>query len=939
MAGLGRTFGRGAMTNQWVDIMHSTLLLVFSNPYENHPGSSVWVQRAVDAGANAYVIDPRRTRMADNLEKRMEEAKRTGKHISIRPGTDIAFINGIVRYLINEYESGSLSASRDKYLTLTYDPALAGGLFKFDKGDGSGGTWPSTTGMKWPCFTDAGMLLNSNRTDYLRYGVDLFAPTSADANYNFFVANPNEFAYATATKLPIYSGNINHSDSVFQYLKARTSAYTPEVVVDICGRVKAGDPPNFSTADFEQLCEDVLENAWAKNGAPFGTSGYRVATILYAMGTTQHTHGSQNIRAYAVLQLLCGNMGRAGGGVNALRGIGNVQGSTDMGLLKALIPGYSAPPGSTDYNSYVLSLFGNSAKTGLQQNGFKNMTYAFFVGAPSGQIQDAQISGASGAFMWWPGTGSSWVGGTKNPGYDHRTMFVQANSANPGYTTAKPKIKALVCLGQNPVQSEGNSPIIRNGIKGLDMLVVSDMFLSETAEAEIGDYTTAYFLPAASFAEKCGTYTNSARVIQWKWQVAPPKGNSKTDLEILTLLAYELTKRNALNVNTSQAPLGVDNSTTATIWQALFASQYNLPADPWTGWNNDDYRKDWAHSGAPGYAESIYKQIAANMASGGTVWIYAGTAAVRPGWNEASKVPAGKLLGVPGVVYDTPNWSQSRNIQPTGATNGPTIYPYWGHAWLYNRRVFYNCNGLANQPGHIAGSPGDVADLIVTPDKCGRLFVHITPDNPPLPVPYSLTYRSYFKLAEADGRTPLHWESHESPRPDLLSTYGTRGIPSVIPTGSVSDYPLVLTTIRYVEHYLGGPMSRNIGYLNELVPEPLLEISPDDAAAYKINDGDLVYIRTARSVWAANNGVTDDYLHAYGWVGPFRAKIFTSRNRAGKPVSRVTKGVVAVPFHWGSKGSNPGPSANLLTMDAQDSNTNMPETKVCLCQISKTITP
>lgn len=495
-----------------------------------------------------------------------------------------------------------------------------------------------------------------------------------------------------------------------------------------------------------------------------------------------------------------------------------------------------------------------------------------------------------------------------------------------------------MCLGMNPIQSESNSPIFRNGLKGLDMLVVSDMFLSETADAEIGANTTAYFLPAASFAEKCGTYTNSSRVVQWKWQVAPPKGQSKTDLEILTLLAYELTKRDALNVNTSQAPSGVGNSTTATVWSALFANQYNLPANPWTDWNNSDYQKDFARNSSWGYAESILRQMGKPKAGGGTLWLYDGC------WGSTSgTVSQSQLLGVPGVVSSTYNVTQRRDITPTGAANGPIIYPKWGFAWLSNRRVFYNCNGLANQTGHISGAPGDVADLIVAPDKCARLFVHLSSDpvtaSPLKPVGYSTTYRAYSTLLEADGRTPLHWEPHESPRPDLQTAYGTRGFASVIAGGNVSQYPLVLTTIRYVEHYQGGQMTRNIGYITEMVPEPLLEISSQDAATYGISDGDLVYVRTARSVWAKSNGVNDAYLQNYGWVGPFRAKIFTTRNRAGKSVSRVARGVVAIPFHWGSKGANTGPSANILTNEAQDLNTNMPESKSCLCQISKTIAP
>lgn len=129
-------------------------------------------------------------------------------------------------------------------------------------------------------------------------------------------------------------------------------------------------------------------------------------------------------------------------------------------------------------------------------------------------------------------------------------------------------------------------------------------------------------------------------------------------------------------------------------------------------------------------------------------------------------------------------------------------------------------------------------------------------------------------------------------------------------------------------------MSRNTPYLTELVPEPVLEVNSADAAAYGLVNGGVAYIRTARSKWAWQNGVSDPYLHQYGWVGPFRVRIIGTRDR-----QRVSRGVIAVPFHWGSKGLVTGPSANLLTNDAQDPNTWMPESKSCLCQVSPTVKP
>lgn len=152
------------------------------------------------------------------------------------------------------------------------------------------------------------------------------------------------------------------------------------------------------------------------------------------------------------------------------------------------------------------------------------------------------------------------------------------------------------------------------------------MFLTETAEAEVGENTKVYFLPAAGWAEKAGTLTNSARVIQWRWQVVPPMGNSKTDMEILALFAYSLIQEDALNVNTSQNPYGTTDK--QVIWNNLFRDQY-FPGvnNPFTDWSNDDYQKDVARHGTSGYAEMVYMQMTKPLYEGGTVWIYSKEAA------------------------------------------------------------------------------------------------------------------------------------------------------------------------------------------------------------------------------------------------------------------------------------------------------------------------
>ncbi|MRR52868.1 MAG: hypothetical protein EG825_18515, partial [Rhodocyclaceae bacterium] len=151
---------------------------------------------------------------------------------------------------------------------------------------------------------------------------------------------PNEII----SNFPKKGANVFTAKTVYQRLKAHVAPYEPSVVRDICGCAEADIAYVVSAFIANSRCSSPADAVPAAGLQNPTADGYKATTMLYAMGLTQHTYGSQNVKSFATLQTLMGNMGRAGGGINALRGIHNVQGSTDMGNLYHLIPFYSGNP-------------------------------------------------------------------------------------------------------------------------------------------------------------------------------------------------------------------------------------------------------------------------------------------------------------------------------------------------------------------------------------------------------------------------------------------------------------------------------------------------------------------------------------------------------------------------------------------------------------------
>jgi formate dehydrogenase major subunit len=289
----------------------------------------------------------------------------------------------------------------------------------------------------------------------------------------------------------------------------------------------------------------------------------------------------------------------------------------------------------------------------------------------------------------------------------------------------------------------------------------------------------------------------------------------------------------------------------------------------------------------------------------------------------------------------------------TAGNTGANNYPRWGWAWLFNRRVFYNNGEVA----------GDVADVFVQPGTVASLFT--VNKTSTLLADWSLTYRKYKTFKDQpsvasgphyvtgvllSGRFPGHTEPTESPREDLVTTWGHNtsagsalywtGANPTVP-GVVANFPLVLTSIRCVEHFQGGPTTRNNSWNVEAEPVPWIEINSFDArsAVPPINDGDWVQVETARGNSTSTqeaispNSVVPVDVHDGHWARGFKARVGVGMDSN----QRVGRGVVAIPWHWGDKGLSTGSRANDLCIDAWDANTTIPEYKACLCKISKIV--
>ena len=735
----------------------------------------------------------------------------------LRSGTDIAFVGGMINYILQQRLFNEPYVREYTNAAMLIDPAYG--------------------------FDTAAGLFSGYDTGKRKYD-------SATWKYQVDGAG-----------VPRRDPTLTDPQSVFQLLKRHYARYDLDTVERITGTPK-----------------DKLELVYRTYGAT-GAPG-KAGTLLYAMGGTQHTYGTQNVRIFSMLQLLLGNIGIAGGGVNALRGLANVQGSTDMALLFNILPGYLAAPADADQDlAAYLERVTPKTKDPLSLNWLKNYP-KYTVSLLKAWYGDAAKRGNDFAFDYLPKQGGN---------YSHIALFESMYAGG---------IKGLYVMGQNPAVAGPNANMERKALERLDWLVVTELWETETASfwkrpgarpEEIR--TEVFLLPAASALEKEGSVTNSGRWLQWRYQAVEPPGEAREDAWILTQLVSRLKRLYAADGGAFADPIlaltwdyGADRPDIKKI--AREVNGYALAEVA------DDKGVVLAKTGEQIPSFTALKDDGSTACGN---WIYSG-----------SFTQAGNLI------------ARRNNADKSGIG----LHPEWGWAWPVNRRILYNRASVHPE----TGEPWDTKRPVIRWDAAAGKWTGDVPDGPAPPGavhPFIMRAEGVARLfgaGLADGPFPEHYEPWESPVRNPLSTTQFNPVFKIWSSemdrrGEPERYPIVATTYRLSEHMQAGAMSRNLPWLNELQPEPFVELSRELAAEKGIRAGDRVVVESARGRMAAVAVVTPRFK-------PFRI--------GGRVVHEV-----GLPWHWGYAGLATGDSANDLTPHVGDANTMMPEYKAFLCDVRK----
>jgi formate dehydrogenase major subunit len=808
------------MTNSWVDIKNADLILIMGgNAAEAHPCGFKWVTEAkAHNKARLIVVDPRFTRSAAVADY----------YAPIRAGSDIAFLGGVINYLL---ANGKIQHEYVKaYTDLSF---IVRDDFKFEDGLFSG------YDPKTRKYDKASWMYELGSDGYVK--VD---PT------------------------------LQHPRCVFNLMKAHYARYTPEVVSQITGTPKD---------QLLKVCEMIAECS-APN---------RVMTVMYALGWTQHSQGSQMIRTGAMVQLLLGNVGMPGGGMNALRGHSNIQGLTDLGLLSNLLPGYMTLPSEkeADFKAYL-------DKRTLKPLRPNQMSYwqnypKFHVSLMKAWWGNAATKDNNWCYDWLP---------KLDKVHDVLQVFEDMHQG---------KLNGYLCQGFNPLAAFPNKRKLIEALSKLKFLVIIDPLATETSEfwKKFGDYndvdpakiqTEVFRLPSTCFAEEDGSLVNSGRWLQWHWKGAEPPGEAMGDQEIIAgifLKLREMYKKDGgafpdpiLNLTWNHAqPHNPAPDELAREFSGKALADVLDPKDP---------KNVLVKAGEQlnGFAE-----LRDDGSTACGCWIFCGA------WSQKGNLMARRDNSDPSGLGNTLNWAWSwpanRRILYNRASADPS-----GKPWDPKRKVI-SWNGQkwvgADVPDFKVDSAPEegMNPFIMNPEGVARFFAVDKMSEGPFPE----HYEPLESPLEANPMHPKNPLARFNPAARVFKN-------DMAQMGEAKDFPYVATTYRLTEHFHYWTKHAKINAI--LQPEQFVEIGEDLAKEKGVANGDKV------KVWSKR--------------GEIRAvAVVTKRLKAldveGKKVHQV-----GIPIHWGFKGeARPGYLANTLTPFVGDANTQTPEFKAFLVNIAK----
>lgn len=777
------------MTSHWCDFQNTDVILnCGSNSVENHPVSALWLEKAHEQGAKWIVVDPRYTRTAEQADI----------WCPIRSGTDIAFYGGMYNYIIEHLiepnlakyqETGDMSEYNFEYL-LNYTNAsyILDPDYKFDPETGLFSGWNEKT-----------RTYNAHSWHYETESTEDW-DTSENGAYAW-VNKPGtpEFATPTLTN-PKKDMTLQDPMCVYQQFKKHYSRYTLDTVCGICGMDK-----------------DVLELVY-KTYTSTAKPG-KAGTVLYALGQTQHTYGAQNTRAMSVMQLLLGNIGIPGGGVNALRGEPNVQGATDMGMMVNEHPAYLKWANTTDRASLRKWLESQTYSDGYYTNKPK-----FIVSSLKEWFGENATVDNDYGYDWWPKVPSE----TGAVDYTHISTFELMQQG---------VIKGYFNWGMNPCHSAPNAGNVRRSMANLDWLVVADQVITESASfwnapdmnpSEID--TTVYYLPCALIYEKPGIILNSGRWIQYRYQAVEPWDQAKPDYEMCDLLWTAICDLYKKEGGANPDPI------LKTKWDYYVDGK--IDPRP-VAWALNGYRVAGTECNTDSANPKTdllkgYAELGADGSTACAMWIYSGM------WNnnDAPLDPAEQPLC-------------RRNTEDK---SGIGLNSEWAFSWPSNRRILYNRNSCDmrgkpwNEDKKLMEWNGEKWILVDQAD-----FV-AAKDGKPVPP----NNKTFFMLWEqnarlesygmVDGPLPEHFEPFESPCDDNPlngafhnpCAFGTQYASTK--QGTKEQYPIVATTYSVTEHWQTGGQTRLCPALVESMPAQFVEMSEEFAAEKGIKNGDDVRV-------------------------------------------------------------------------------------------------
>jgi formate dehydrogenase major subunit len=806
---------------------------------ECHPVGFQWVMEAKARGATVIHVDPRFTRTSAMADV----------HVRIRSGSDIAFLGGLINYVL----SRGLEF-REYVVAYTNAPTIL--REDFQDTDELGGLFSG--------FDADGRHYDQDSWQY--EGV----ATSAAAGNRAVPCGESRSEGAEIESDP----TLEHPRCVFQVLKRHFERYTPEMVERVCGI-----PPKT----FLRVAEEITRNSGRE----------RTTAFAYAVGWTHQTKGVQIIRAASILQLLLGNMGRPGGGIMALRGHASIQGSTDISTLFNTLPGYLPAPEATAHPTLDEFVRDNAAATGFWGN-----MRAYTVSLLKAWWGDAATAENDFCFDYIP----------KITG-DHGNYQSVMDMIDG-------KVRGYFLWGENPAVGTANGRMQRKGLANLEWLVVRDNVMIDSAsfwkdgpeilegECKTEDIgTEVFFMPAATYVEKDGAFTNTQRLLQWHTKAVEPPGDCRSDLHFAYHLGRLLRERLAASSDERDRPV-LDLTWDYPTEGPLQEPSAEAVLAEISGYAVADRR-----------SLSAYTELTDDGATASGCWIYCG--AFADGVNQAARRKPAREQNAVALEWAWA-WPNNRRLLYNRASADPEGQP-WSERKKY---VWWDA-----EAGRWTGD--DIPDFEGTkrpdyvPPKDARAQDAISGTDPFIMQADGRGWL-YAPSGLVDGPLPTHYEPQESPVDNPM--YKVQANPTrelhvrpenpFNPSGSEPGsevYPFVLTTFRLTEHHTAGGMSRTLPFLSELMPEMFVEVSPQLAELRGLEHAGWATLVTARSA--------------------IEARVLVTPRMAPLTVDGRVVHQVGLPYHWGGNGLVPGDSANDLLHSALDANVHIMETKASTADI------